>query len=70
MNLDVTLGTICDRIDFLYDSVEDNNSKYQCCFNKENQLMICASQNAINIGAVQITPGTAGQCLATDLACQ
>ena len=69
--LGVTLQTICDRIDNSYDGIEDASEKYSCCFNPDNQLMICATQTFIGIGAIAITPGAAGdQCLATDLACQ
>jgi len=69
--LSVTLQTICDRIDNSYDEEEDDSKKYSCCFNPDNQLMICATQTFIDLGAVAITPGAAGdQCLATDLACQ
>ena len=69
--LGVTLQTICDRIDNSYDDIEDDSEKYSCCFNPDNQLMICATQTFIDIGAIAITPGAAGdQCLATDLACQ
>ena len=69
-NLGVTLQTICNRIDLLYDLVEDPYKKYQCCFNPDNQVMFCGSQLAIDLGAVEITQGTPGQCLATDGACQ
>ena len=69
--LGVTLQTICDRIDNSYDEIQDDSKKYSCCFNPDNQLMICATQTFIDIGAIAITPGAAGdQCLATDLACQ
>ena len=69
--LGVTLQTICDRIDNSYDEIQDDSEKYSCCFNPDNQLMICAAQTFIDIGAIAITPGAAGdQCLATDLACQ
>ena len=69
--LGVTLQTICDRIDNSYDEIQDDSEKYSCCFNPDNQLMICATQTFIDIGAIAITPGAAGdQCLATDLACQ
>ena len=69
--LSVTLQTICDRIDNSYDEEDDDSQKYSCCFNPDNQLMICATQTFIDLGAVAITPGAAGdQCLATDLACQ
>ena len=68
-NLDVTLLTICNRIDFLSNDEEDLTKQYHCCFNPDLQKMICGDRLAINIGAVEITPGTAGQCLATDNAC-
>ena len=69
--LGVTLQTICDRIDNSYDEIQDDSEKYSCCFNPDNQLMICATQTFIDIGAIAITPGAAGdQCLATDLACK
>ena len=69
--LGVTLQTICDRIDNSYDEIQDDSEKYSCCFNPDNQLMICATQTFIDLGAIAITPGAAGdQCLATDLACQ
>ena len=73
-NLDVTLLTICNRIDYLSDAVEDPYDKYHCCYNADLQKMICShlksgSALAIDLGAVQITQGDAGQCLATDTAC-
>lgn len=68
-NLDVTLLTICNRIDFLSDAEVDPTQQYHCCFNPDLQKMICGSQFAIELGAVEITPGEAGQCMATDAAC-
>ena len=68
-NLDVTLLTICNRIDYLSYAVEDPYDKYHCCYNPDLQKMICGSALAIDLGAVQITQGDAGQCLATDTAC-
>ena len=68
-NLDVTLLTICNRIDFLSDAENDPTKQYHCCFNPDLQKMICGSQFGIDLGAVEITPGEAGQCMATDAAC-
>ena len=69
-NVGVSLQTICDRMDLLYDLVEDPFKKYHCCFNPDNQLMICGSQLAIDLGAIDISQDNPGQCLATDGACQ
>ena len=67
MNTGHSLSQICNRIDFLYHT---QSPPYHCCANPSNNLMVCASGPAIDLGAISITKGGQNDgCLATDAAC-
>ena len=61
-----SMATMCQAIDAVADS--NGGKEYDCCANSENNQTRCIERQFAN-SAFITTPGTSGQCMDTDSAC-